>query len=135
MNLLNQIRHNNSSTIRGFGLKVDPNFIKVPARQLDAPGIQYQNSVVRPSRGVWRNENVQFLLPETATAWSILCTNARTKPFELSEFARMVNRNKTFPKYLMRFIILLLNFSYINAVFQLVCNCLNVQSTLKRFQI
>lgn len=108
MNLLNQIRHNNSSTIRGFGLEVDPNFIKVQARQLDAPGIQYRNSVVRPNRGVWRSENVQFLLPETATAWSILCTNARTKPFELSEFARMVNRNKIFPKYLMSFIILVL---------------------------
>lgn len=34
MNLLRQITHNQSPVIQGFGLNVDGDFIKVPARQL-----------------------------------------------------------------------------------------------------
>lgn len=92
LNLLNQIRHNNSPTIRGFGLGIEADFAKVPARLLDAPGIQYGNNrVTRPLKGVWKNENMQFLMPEAATEWSILNTNFRTRQNELDEFARMVS--------------------------------------------
>lgn len=92
MNLLNQINHNQSPIIKGFGLGIDANFAKVPARQLDAPGIQYAgNKVAKPSRGVWRNENMEFLIPEAATEWSILNTNSRTRQNELEDLARMVS--------------------------------------------
>lgn len=90
MDLVNQIRHNNSSTIQGFGLGIDTNFTKVPARQLEAPKIQYGNRTLVPSRGVWRGEGMQFLMPERATAWSILNTNFRTKQNELNDLAQMV---------------------------------------------
>lgn len=90
MDLLRQIKHNNSSTIQGFGLGIETEFTKVPARLLDAPNIQYGNKIVTPSKGVWRGESMQFLFPEEATAWSILNTNYRTRMNELQELAQMV---------------------------------------------
>ena len=91
MNLLNEIRHNNSQTINGFGLGIDANFAKVPARLLNAPDIQYKNGIQKPSRGVWKGERMEFLVPQAATEWSILNTNFRTKPNELNEFVGMVS--------------------------------------------
>lgn len=92
MNLLNQIRHNESQTIRGFGLGIDENFVKVPARQLYPPVIQYGNSTLKPSKGVWRGENMKFLMPQNMpTEWSILNTNMRTRQNELDDLARMVS--------------------------------------------
>lgn len=90
MDLVNQIRHNNSATIRGFGIGVDTTFTKVPARQLETPGIQYANGMQKPARGVWRFENMKFLMPQQATAWTILNTNYRTRPNELNELGNMV---------------------------------------------
>ncbi|XP_055305200.1 protein argonaute-2-like [Sitodiplosis mosellana] len=90
MKLLSQIRHNNSQTIQGFGLGVDANFAKVPARLLDPPVIEYSNKTMKPSRGVWRGENSAFLLPQAANEWSILNTNFRTKPNELKDLAKML---------------------------------------------
>lgn len=94
MKLVEQIRHNQSSTVKGFGLQVDLNFAKVPARLLDPPVIQYKNRKVTPSRGVWRGENMEFLMPEVANEWGILNTNFRTKQNELNEFAKMVKLNE-----------------------------------------
>lgn len=91
---MNQIRHNQSSTVRGFGLQVDANFAKVPARLLDPPAIQYKNRKITPSRGVWRGENMEFLMPEAANEWGILNTNFRTKQNELNDLAGMVKLNE-----------------------------------------
>lgn len=91
MDLVNQIRHNAAPTIRGFGLGIETAFTKVPARLLDAPGIQYgDGKKIKPSKGVWRGENMPFLMPQSATAWSILNTNFRTRQNELEDLARMV---------------------------------------------
>lgn len=92
MNLLDQIRHNQSATINGFGLRVGTDFVKVPARQLEPPQIQYgQNAApINPSRGVWNGENKKFLIPESARKWGILNTSFRTRQNELSELAESV---------------------------------------------
>lgn len=91
MELLRQITHNESPIIRGFGLQVDKDFAKVPVRQLDAPNLIYGgNRTVKPDKGVWRGENMQFLMPQTGVEWAILNTNYRTKHNELEDLARMV---------------------------------------------
>lgn len=91
MNLLNQILHNNSPIIAGFGLKLENDFTKVPVRRLDAPKLQYgNNKIVTPAKGVWRGENLEFLMPRNDVKWAILCTNHRTQRRELEEFAGMV---------------------------------------------
>lgn len=94
MNLLNQIQHNRSGVINGFGLSIAGDFTKVPARQLEAPGIQYgQNRIVQPSRGVWNIDRQQFLQPinDSCVPWSIINTNFRTGMNELQELAEMVS--------------------------------------------
>lgn len=94
MNLINQIHHNQSPTIKGFGLSLDEKFVKVPARLLDAPKIQYANGTVQPQKGAWRGENMKFLDPMGTNTckikWGILNTNYRTNDIEIKEFASMV---------------------------------------------
>lgn len=103
MDLLSQITHNQSPIIRGFGIGVDNEFMKVDARRLDAPKIVYANSkIVTPAKGVWAGENMQFLMPNTGVQYSILCTNVRTRRNELEEFAKMVRIRK--PNHLHRII-------------------------------
>lgn len=108
MDLFNQIRHNQSTTVRGFGLNVDDKFITVPARQLNAPNIQYANSkTVTPFKGAWnmddrRNqiENCTFLITNTDREWGILNTNVgekikfKTTASELHEFTKKVDFTK-----------------------------------------
>lgn len=94
MELLRQITHNQSPIIRGFGLQVDQNFAKVPVRQLDPPSLVYGgNKTMTPRNGVWRGENMQFLMPTTGVEWAILNTNVRTRHNELEELAKMVRCN------------------------------------------
>lgn len=92
--MLNQISHNQSPTIKGFGLSLDEKFVKVPARLLDAPKIQYANGTVQPQKGVWRGENMKFLIPMGTNTckikWGILNTNFRTSENDINEFASMV---------------------------------------------
>lgn len=97
MALLNQVKHNQSPVIRGFGLEIDTNFAKVPARCLDAPKIQYAgNKLVEVKNGVWRGESMPFLIPESANKWAILNCNFRTRSDELKDLARIV-RSFSYP--------------------------------------
>lgn len=98
-NLLNQVKHNNSSIIQNFGLQLDMNFAKVPARLLDAPLIEYSDhKTERVVAGVWRGEGKPFLIPESANRWAILNTNQRTRRNELQDLERMVRQNKNIGK-------------------------------------
>lgn len=92
MDLVNQIKHNQSKTIQGFGLNVGNDFVKAPARLLDAPKIQYAaNKIVQPQRGVWSSERMEFLITDNSkVTWGILNTSFRTKPNEVDDLARMV---------------------------------------------
>lgn len=91
MNLINQIKHNESPTIQGFGLHVDPNFIKVDARQLEPPKIQYGNRIIEPMKGVWRGESMQFFLPsENVQKWGIL-NASRAQHSQLDKLVQMVH--------------------------------------------
>lgn len=97
MELLQKIKHNDCSTIKEFGINIGLDFAKVPARQLEAPGIQYKNRSIKPVRGVWRAENEQFLMTdEKVIEWTILNTNYRTRYNELTEFGNMVIHCITF---------------------------------------
>lgn len=93
MNLINQIGHNQSPTIKGFGLSLDEKFVKVQARLLDAPKIEYAKGTVQPQKGAWRGENMEFLIPMGTNTckitWGILNTNSRTSE-NINEFAKMV---------------------------------------------
>lgn len=103
MNLIEQINHNGSQTIGGFGLNVDAKFVKVPARQLDAPSIEYANfKMVQPFKGAWNMEDRKnqiencFLMAETNAKWGILNTNVGqrqrfpTTSYELNKLTKMV---------------------------------------------
>lgn len=92
MDLINQIKHNQSPIIKGFGLSLGTDFVKVPPRLLDPPKIQYKNKTLQPQKGVWRGEGMEFLVPKyTATKWGILNTNFRTQQNELNDLAGQVS--------------------------------------------
>lgn len=106
MDLVDEIEHNQSPTIKGFGISLDTNFVQVNGRLLDAPRIQYANGVTKPTKGVWnkvdiKNQSLKFLLPKTNSKWGIF--NVHFKEFEevneidhpqLEDLANMVCSNK-----------------------------------------
>lgn len=59
----------------------------------DAPKLDYGNGQrpLAPSRGVWRGENMKFLMPKSGMKYIILNANYRTSRNELSELAGMVS--------------------------------------------
>lgn len=87
LQLLDQIRHNDTPIIQGFGLQIATDFAKVPARKLNAPEIQYANQSVFVNKGVWRVDNQQFLIPEKASNWAIINLSRlqRNAVFDLSK--------------------------------------------------
>ncbi|KAJ6641425.1 Protein argonaute-2, partial [Pseudolycoriella hygida] len=93
MELIRKISHNQSPVIRGFGMQVGSDFEKVPIRQLEAPKLVYGgNKTVQPQTGVWRGENMQFLMPKTRVQWAILNTNDKTSRIELKELAEKLQQ-------------------------------------------
>lgn len=91
MELIDQVKHNQSPIVRGFGLEIDANFAKVQARCLNAPKIVYgKNNVVNVRNGVWNGQGMPFFIPESANKWAILNLSNRTKNDQLQDLARMV---------------------------------------------
>lgn len=76
--------------IRAFGITVDDEFTKVPARQIEAPELEYSNSrKVRPFKGTWRVAN--FLEPSKLLDWTLINLDYRTRPDTLSKFGQDVS--------------------------------------------
>lgn len=93
MRLLSQITHNQSPVIQGFGLSVDSEFVKVQPRLLDPPKLEYgDRRTITPSRGVWRGEEMKFLVPRPGMEYAILNTNGRTGQNEMRELAAMLTK-------------------------------------------
>lgn len=97
--LLEAINHNASPSFQASGIQMDTKFTEVPARQLDAPLIEYKDrKIVKPQNGAWRmdgdrvrNEHVKFLkIDSPDIKWSILNTDSRTQFPSLKSFADMV---------------------------------------------
>ena len=78
---VNSIQYNQSAALAAFGIRVnDEAFIKVPARQLPPPKIEYANGgVATPSKGQWRMEfgkqSMKFLEPAVCLKWCVLNTD------------------------------------------------------------
>lgn len=90
LNILNQIKYNEAESVRGFGLTVDSQFAEIPARILDAPTLQYKNKTVRPSRGEWRADGFEFIVPEKAVNWGVLILDNRIAESAVQDVCQMV---------------------------------------------
>ncbi|XP_055531383.1 protein argonaute-2 isoform X2 [Wyeomyia smithii] len=96
IDLFSQINYNNAPTIKEFGLSVGTKFEEVDGRVLEAPYLEYRgNKTIQPSRGVWRAEKYQFLLPSTdivrrSLCWTILNLDQRTRQDAIERFGKMI---------------------------------------------
>lgn len=91
LNILNQIKYNDASSVRGFGLKVDDKFAEIPARILEPPMLQYKDRTIRPQRGEWRPENMHFITPKEAVQWGVLILDNRVRESDVDGVCRMVS--------------------------------------------
>lgn len=92
---VNLINYNGSETLAAFGIRVtDKEFLKVPARQLEPPEIQYSNGSAMPSKGQWQmnfgNRNMNFLMPATCLKWGVLNTDLYLDPSLVNSFVSAV---------------------------------------------
>ncbi|XP_037940130.1 protein argonaute-2 isoform X2 [Teleopsis dalmanni] len=63
MDLLTRYQHNANSIITAFGIKIDPRFIVVSMRILNAPKLEYfQKETVSCFKGAWRADKEQFII-------------------------------------------------------------------------
>lgn len=92
---VNSMNYNRSETLAEFGIKVDDkHFLKVPARQLAPPTIEYSNGTITPAKGQWQmqfgNRNAQFLKPADCLKWGILNTDSYLDQAPLNSFVSEV---------------------------------------------
>ncbi|KAK6358040.1 hypothetical protein TWF730_007394 [Orbilia blumenaviensis] len=59
-------------TLSGFGIKLDPNMVVVPARILPAPQIQYSGKPLEPYNASWNLAQAKFARSGQITAWGAL---------------------------------------------------------------
>lgn len=96
MNLFNQIGYNNAPTIKEFGVSVGTSFEQVDGRIIDPPELVYRNQQkAKPMRGVWRADNMNFIVPSTDVVrrelkWTILNLDFRTRPDAIEQFGRAI---------------------------------------------
>nr|AFX89028.1 argonaute 2a [Mayetiola destructor] len=89
---MKQIKHNDSNILKDVHLKIDhENFIKVNARCLIAPTIEYgQSQTANVFKGSWKQDKKPFLTPGTATKWAILVLDRRVGRNFLEDLARKI---------------------------------------------
>lgn len=89
---MRQVQHNESDVLKDLHLTIDyNNFIKVNARCLSAPAIQYgQNQVAVVGYGAWKQDNKPFFDPGVATKWAILCLEKRVQSSHLQYLTKKV---------------------------------------------
>lgn len=86
---VNSIQYSRSQNLAAFGITVnDREFLKVPARQLQPPKIEYINGTVPPSKGQWRMDfgNKNFLKPADCLRWCVLNTDGYLNNANLDSF-------------------------------------------------
>lgn len=92
MEMLQRIAHNQSPTLKEFGIQVGTGFTNVPARILPAPTLEYNfNRTIVPSKGQWRIDNVQFLQPVAMTRYAILVLDRYDQNNAVRSFAECVS--------------------------------------------
>lgn len=101
MDLFNQIGYNNAPTIKEFGVGVGTSFETVDGRVIDPPELTYRNNRrVKPNRGVWRADNMNFIIPSTEItrrelSWQILNLDGRTRQDAIEDFGRNIYQMST----------------------------------------
>lgn len=95
LGILNQIQYNNADAVKGFGLKVGDQFAEIPARILDAPMLQYKDRDIKPARGEWRAEGVNFIQAERAVIWGFLVLDNRLQESLVRDVCGMVSALKS----------------------------------------
>lgn len=89
--MFNKIRHNDSPTIRGFGVNIDSEFVKVPARQLEAPVIEYaENHLEKVKDGVWKIDRHQFIDAQRLE-YAVFNFNFQTNDNEIMDLSRQLS--------------------------------------------
>lgn len=92
LRILNQIKYNEADSVKGFGLRVDNEFAEIPARILDPPILAYAgNRTVRPARGEWRAENMEFIVPQKNINWGVLMLDNRVQESQVHDLCKMVS--------------------------------------------
>lgn len=90
MDMLRQITHNQSPTLKQFGIQVSTEFANVPARILPAPTLEYNNNkTVVPAKGQWRVDNLQFLQPKALTRYAVLIMDRNVR--DVRQFCECVS--------------------------------------------
>ncbi|KAF1776570.1 Protein argonaute, Mid domain [Phytophthora cactorum] len=71
----------NDPSLKAFGLSVGERMETVAARVLQAPDIQYANSILCPKNGSWNLANKTFMKPSTLSNWGVVvCGGADGHP-------------------------------------------------------
>lgn len=72
--ILEIVRLQRQETLQAFGIEVEKKMLEVPARVLPRPVLQYGNGeCVRPPRGEWRMDKLQYTRPFKLRSWAVLC--------------------------------------------------------------
>lgn len=87
--LLDNLCHNKNDVVQSFGLNVNDSFIKIPARILPAPTLEYAaNKTINVRDGVWRPDNLSFLNPMNCTKFAVINMDDRCRDGDIDRFIK-----------------------------------------------
>lgn len=92
MDMLQRIAHNQSPTLKQFGVRVGSEFAQIPARVLNTPELEYKNGkTVIPVQGRWRTDNTQFLITKPLSKYAVLIMDKYVHDNQVKEFCALVS--------------------------------------------
>lgn len=93
LELTGRVNHNETPAIIGFGMRIDTKFIKVSARLLPPPKIEYRGAqCIDVRNGSWMMKpDTQFLVSPDSAKFAIINGNKYTNENLLRDFMRQVS--------------------------------------------
>ena len=80
--------------VNEFGLTMDTNMVRIPARVLDPPTLAYSNNTITPliNNGSWDMQDNRFYEGATLNKWTILNCSRYCKENEIQRFSQQLER-------------------------------------------
>ncbi|KAI0558492.1 Protein argonaute 3 [Gracilaria domingensis] len=81
---IQQLKHHQHPTCRDFGVRVHSDLVKLKARVLPPPSIQYRQGITVPNNGEWRAKN-GVMNPSNVLSWAV-CSMVQIGEVEIEQF-------------------------------------------------
>nr|XP_019047161.1 hypothetical protein I302_03768 [Kwoniella bestiolae CBS 10118]OCF26091.1 hypothetical protein I302_03768 [Kwoniella bestiolae CBS 10118] len=94
MNWRRKLNYSQLPKLREWCLEVSPEMMKIPARILEPPQVQYRGRTITPRNGAWNLEDNKFAgANRPLKVWSVVCFDSWMKDPDISKLVGTLSKN------------------------------------------